>query len=129
LKGIDNPTSNTEIYDPPGTWSPGQNTVSQLVNAETSEVGLAVLMPDGYVIYFGADRSTGASYLFDPSAGAWSSALSFPVIDGGQFDCADAPAALLPDGNVIVQASPDVFDKPSHFFEFSINKRGKVTLT
>jgi hypothetical protein len=85
-------------------------------------------MPNGYVIYFGADISTGANNIFDASTGAWSVAPSFPVIEGARYDCADAPAALLPDGNAIVQASPSVFEKPSHFFEFSMDKKGNTRL-
>jgi hypothetical protein len=36
----------------------------------------------------------------------------------------DGPAALLPDGNVLVQASPgENGQPPSHFFEFSLSKK------
>ncbi|HEY3637526.1 MAG TPA: hypothetical protein VGK90_05185 [Rhizomicrobium sp.] len=129
-KGENNSTSNTEIYSTAsGTWSAGQNTVSQLVDAGSHEIGPAVLMPNGFVVYFGADHSTGANNVFNSSTGEWDSAPPFPVIGGAQYDCADAPAALLPDGNVIVQASPAVFQKPSHFFEFSMNKKGTAKLT
>jgi len=31
---------------------------------------------------------------------------------------ADGPAVLLPSGNVLVEASPGVFNPPAHFFEF-----------
>lgn len=118
--GIDNTVSSTEIYSPSsGSWSAGQNTASQLASV-SHEVGPAVLLPTGYLVYFGADLSTGANNLFDPATGAWAAAPGFPVIDGGQYDCADAPAALLPDGNAIVDASPYVFRKPSHFFEFAM---------
>jgi hypothetical protein len=34
------------------------------------------------------------------------------------FDIADGPAALLPNGNVLMAASPGVFRPPIHFFEF-----------
>ena len=37
--------------------------------------------------------------------------------------------AVSPDGNVFVQASPGIFDTPSHFWEWSINKKGKAKLT
>jgi hypothetical protein len=128
-KGSENTISNTEIYaTSTGAWSAGQNTVSQLVDEMSHEEGPAVLMPTGFVIYFGADHLTGANNLFNSSTGVWSAAPAFPVIDGGQYDCADAPAALLPDGNVIVQASPGVFERPSHFFEFSIDKKEKTAL-
>jgi hypothetical protein len=128
-KGSNNQASNTEIYTTfSGDWNSGQVTASQLIDSLSHEIGPAVLMPNGYVIYFGANRYTGANNLFDASTGAWSSAPSFPVIDNAQYDCADAPAALLTDGDVIVQASAGVYQKPSHFFEFSISKKGAATL-
>jgi hypothetical protein len=51
--------------------------------------------------------------------GFWTPSPSFPDVSGvGQFDVADGPAALLTDGNVLVAASPGVFQRPTHFFEF-----------
>ncbi|HTT83617.1 MAG TPA: hypothetical protein VMF67_09045 [Rhizomicrobium sp.] len=50
-------------------------------------------------------------------------------VGGTIYDCADAPAATLPDGNVLVQASPGTYEEPSHFWEFSISKTGTVTAT
>jgi hypothetical protein len=44
------------------------------------------------------------------------------------YDCADAPAATLPNGNILVQASPGVYQSPSHFWEFRIStKTGNVS--
>jgi len=50
--------------------------------------------------------------------------MDFPLVPGQthHFAVADGPASLLPNGNVIVQASPvrngDPFNAPSHFYEF-----------
>ena len=35
------------------------------------------------------------------------------------YSCADAPAAILPDGNVLVMASPGFGNTPSHFWELA----------
>jgi hypothetical protein len=45
------------------------------------------------------------------------------------YACADGPAATLPDGNILVQASPSSFETSSHFWEFRISARGKATAT
>ncbi len=50
-------------------------------------------------------------------------------VNGAVYNCSDAPAATLPDGNVLVQASPGTFNTPSHFWEFSVNAKGKVKAT
>jgi hypothetical protein len=41
------------------------------------------------------------------------------VIGGKRFDVADGPAAVLPDGDVLVDASPGDYDPPSHVFDFN----------
>jgi hypothetical protein len=88
---------NTELYNPTtGTWSSAGNTPSSLV--ALCETGPAVLRPDGTVIAFG---STGSTAIYNSSTGAWSSG---PTIPSG-FVAQDVPAALLPNGNVLVAAS------------------------
>jgi hypothetical protein len=118
-----------EIYSTSsGTWTTPGQTASQLTD-DQQEIGPAVLRPDGTVIQFGANATTGYNNVYVTSSGTWGTAPSFPVIDGSQYECADAPAALLPDGNVIVQASPPGQTSPSHFFEFSLNKKSGMNLT
>ena len=115
----------TWIYDPStGQWTQGPNTASYLSDGTTFDLGPAVLRPDGNMIQFG---DNGNNNLYNTSKDTWSVAAKFPLRG---YDCADAPAALLPDGNVFVQASPGVFNNPSHFFEYSISaKTGKDKLT
>ena len=45
------------------------------------------------------------------------------------YSLADAPAAVLPDGNVLFAASPDyqAFVNPTHFFELSFSSPGTIT--
>lgn len=85
----------------------------------SQEVGPMVLMPNGTVLAMGA---TGHNNIYTPGAspldpGTWTAAPDFPV-DGGQLDIADGPACLLPNGNVLADASPGVFNTPSRFLEF-----------
>ena len=51
--------------------------------------------------------------------GTWSAGPSFPVIGGQQYDVADGPAAVLPDGDVLVAASPGDYTPPAHVFDFN----------
>ena len=98
------------------------------------EIGPALLRPDGTVF---ASGGTGFNDVYDTSSGTWSSGPSFPTITDTysvnscvisnkteQLVAADAPAALLPDGNVLIAPSPVdnqpacEWVPPTVFFEF-----------
>ena len=122
--------SSFEIYDPStNAWTSG----TTLVNlADTGpgvgtsrEVGPGVLRPDGTLFYF-SGNSLGQNAEYDTATGFWTNAavMDFPLV-GGQtyhYAVADGPASLLPNGNVLVMASPVIntspFNTPSHFYEF-----------
>jgi hypothetical protein len=75
-----------------------------------------VLRPDGTVFATGA---TGHNAIYDTVSDTWSVGPDFPNVPGeGQYDIADGPASLLPSGNVLCAASPGVFRRPTHFWEF-----------
>ena len=103
-----------------GSWASAGNTANDVVDAGSHELGPAVLRPDGTVFQVGA---TGNNDVYTISSGAWTAGPSFPL---SGYDEADGPAALLPDGNVFMQASPGVFNTPSHFFEFDGTKITQV---
>ena len=112
-KGLGQNFSLTELYDPSsGTWTAGPNTASNLVDAGSHEIGPGVLRPDGTVIWFGGAPNNN---IYDSNANTWSNAPDFPL---SGYDVADGPAVLLPSGNVLVEASPGVFNPPAHFFEW-----------
>jgi len=102
---------------PPGTWSLAGKTPFFLGNNcglhIVPEMGPAVLRPNGTVFQAGANSKTA---IYNSSRGVWSKGPSFPA----GFGVAVGPAALLPDGKVLVQAgniSP-CFTAPSLYFEF-----------
>lgn len=100
-------------------WISAGNTPHSLEDPNSQEMGPQVLRPDGTVFCTGA---TGFNAVYTPGpnitdAGTWADAVKFPVV-GGQLDIADGPACLLPNGNVLCDASPGVFNSPSHFYEF-----------
>jgi hypothetical protein len=117
---------NYEIYDPAnGKWHSGRRsgTIVQLWDSypnsanSSHELGPAVLRPDGTVFATGATGAPGLpghTAIYDTHTKTWTAGPDFP--DG--LDAADAPASILPNGNVIVQVSPGVFNLGSKFLEW-----------
>jgi len=111
--------THAERYNPKnGRWGSAGNTFVVLPSNGNMnivpELGPAILRPDGTVFVGGATEN---SALYYPSAskvgtGFWIPGPTFPT---GVM--ADAPAALLINGNVLVDTSP-FFNTPSTFFEF-----------
>ena len=123
-----------EIYDSAtNSWGTAGSTVVNLADTgagtvNSKEVGPAVLRPDGTLIAFSGTNS-GQNAVYNTATGTWAAtgvAGDFPAGPGAShFAVADGPACLLPNGNVLVMASPvyptnppGVFNPPSHFFEF-----------
>jgi hypothetical protein len=102
-----------QIYDPTtGAWTtPTNNTVVNLVDPGSLELGPMPLLPNGTVFAAGATTNNA---IYTPSSGTWASAPKF----GGTLDIADGPAAVLPNGNALFDASPGVFNNGSKFFEW-----------
>jgi hypothetical protein len=114
---------NFETYDPAsGKWtSPGGGTKVQLwdsaaacggVNFASAEVGPMVLRPDGSVFATGANGCGAAHTAI--YKGSWKAGPDFP----GDLGIADGPAALEPNGKVLMMASPLVFNTPATFLEW-----------
>lgn len=113
----------TEIYTPStGSWASAGATPVPLIDAR-GEVGPQLLRPDGTVFTAGA---AGSNAIYDSATGAWHAGPSFPVIGGSRFDAADGPAAVLPDGDVLVAASPGEYTPPTHVFDFNGTTLTKV---
>jgi hypothetical protein len=116
--------TNSEIYDPPaGSWSSAGSTIVRLWDSATHcggrnhasfEVGPGVLRPDGTVFYTGANRcGAGHTAIYNSNTGIWTPGPDFP----DSLDIADEPAALEPNGKVLMMASPGIFNAPSTFLE------------
>ncbi len=123
---LNDPTgTNSEIYDPStGSWSSAGSTIVQLWDSHGSyEVGPAMLRPDGTVFATGANGAgAGHTSIYNLSTATWTPGPDFP--DG--LDIADGPAALLPDGNVLMMTSPGIYQNGSVFFEWDGSKLNQV---
>ncbi len=108
---------NSELYDPStGSWSSAGSTIVQLTQANSQEIGPAVLRPDGTVFATGGTSNTA---IYNTATGGWSVGPTIP----NSLHIADGPAALLPSGNVLIDASPIDGNGESaccfQFFEFN----------
>jgi hypothetical protein len=127
----------TEIYDPVNrTWTNAGNVPTQLSDCNTAngnnasfELGPNVLTYYSSVLAFGGTTSTTvpsamAIYTITSSqGGTWSAGANQPSTCGaaGNLPCtmADAPAAAMPNGNVLIAASAGLFANPTYYFEYS----------
>lgn len=117
--------NNTEIYsEATGTWTTVENTPNTVVDAGSHELGPAPLLPNGLVFQIGATAHTA---VYNYLTGHWTAGPDMPVIDG-QLDSADGPAAVLPNGHILMQVSPGVFNAPSHFVEVEVVDETHVTM-
>jgi hypothetical protein len=101
-------------------WTGAGNTGVKLADPGSLEIGPILLRPDGTAFAMGASASgAGHTSTYTPPSnprdpGTWNQGPDFP----GGNDMADAPAALLPDGNVLCETSPGIFNNPVTFYEY-----------
>jgi hypothetical protein len=126
--------SSFERYTPStNTWGGSGPTPVNLADtggspvANSKEVGPCASRPDNQLVCF-SGNSLGQNAIYNPSTNTWShaAAMDFPAgPNGGHFAMADGAAASLPDGNILVMASPVTntvtFSAPSHFYEMSLS--------
>jgi hypothetical protein len=114
--------TNSEIFDPAansgaGAWTTAGSTIVSLPSnggmGIVPELGPHLLRPDGTVVAFGA---TSHNAIYDTAAGTWAATQDFPT-NGVQQLMFDAPAALLPNGNILAATSA-AFAGPYHIYEF-----------
>lgn len=125
-----------EIYDTAtGVWSLAGKTADRVSDSTNFELGSAALTPQygsqGTIIQFSGVSVSGqtpVNDIYDVASGVWRSGLVLSY-EGVDYTEADAPSATLPDGNVLMQASPGYGNTPSHFWEWKISSKGVVTAT
>jgi hypothetical protein len=126
--------TNSELYTTStGTWATAGSTIEQLWDSAAAcggevdasyEQGPDVLRPDGTVIATGANScGAGHNSIYNSATGTWTAGPNF----SSDLDIADGPAALLPDGNVLLDTSPLIFNNGSKFFEWDGTKLNATT--
>ncbi len=124
---------NTELFNPSNnTWSFAGFTPSSPVNPfPVVEIGPQVEMPGGNTFVVGSGSSTQEAptpcttdtetqtALYQYKAGTWTAGPEIPTIDNQEYDSADGPGSILPDGNVLFDASACVYNVPTHFFVYN----------
>jgi hypothetical protein len=124
--------TNSERYNPAtGTWSSAGSTIAQQSDCtgnKSFEVGPLVMRPNGTAVSFpGITTGTGQTAIYDTSTNTWSLGPLMPSVAGVPYTMADAPAAVLRNGNVLLAMSPsnwpasNTFPAPTHYFELDIN--------
>jgi hypothetical protein len=120
---------NARAYDPAqGTWSLVASTPVTIPDTcGTFEIGPAVTRQDGTVVAFGGNTCTASpadpTAIYNPAQNVWNQGPNVPATCGtdGATSCmlADAPAVVLPNGNVLFSASAGFNKRLAHFFEFT----------
>jgi hypothetical protein len=124
---------NYELYDPTtGTWSVAGTTPVQLWDSAAScggqsrasfETGPALLLPNGTVFATGANScGAGHTAIYNINSGTWTAGPDFP----GNLDIADGPAALEPNGKMLMMTSALIFNSNSIFFEWDGSNLAQV---
>jgi hypothetical protein len=109
-------------------WVTAGSTPGDLIEDSSKEIGPGVLLADGRVLFVGSTGRT-AIYTMPPiasQAGSWVAGPTLPVQAGQQLIAKDAPGCLLPNGKVLLAASPvsgcpanqQGYCPPTYFFEF-----------
>ncbi len=109
--------SNVNTTDPPKLLSS---------SSVGNELGAGLLLPDGRAFFLGGNGNTA---FYSPSANQWSAGPALPTKNGQQLVAADAPAAVMPNGDVLMALSPIgtadsqgnnyTFPYPTYIYEFN----------
>jgi hypothetical protein len=126
---------NTELFNPStNSWSfAGATAVggSPVDPWPVVEIGPQVELPGGNVFVVGAGSSTDEAptacttdtttptALYNYSSGTWTAGPTIPAVGGEEMDSTDGPGSILPDGNVLFDASACVYNTPTHFFVYN----------
>ncbi len=104
----------SELYDyTTGTWSCAAELPTQLWQQADQELGAAIQMFNGKVFQLGG--SVSASAVYDVASNTWAAGPTPP----NGLDQADGPAALEPNGLVLAQLSPGLFQSGCQFMEYN----------
>jgi len=114
---------NSEYYNPSTeTWQTAGTVPVNLTSG--FEIGPQTLRPDGTVWIAGA---SGLSATYNSKNGSWAQGPTFPTCCGTgskaqQLDVADGPSSVMTNGEVMVIASPGLYNAPAYAFVYNGKK-------
>jgi hypothetical protein len=113
-----------------GTWVDAGTPPAELSAASVGyELGPAMMLPDGRAFFAGGINATA---YYTPSTGTWAAGPNMPSVGGVPLCMADAPGAVLPDGNLLLLMSPQgglvggAYNFPSPSYVFELNPKLNV---
>jgi hypothetical protein len=122
------------VYNPAtGAWTAIAPTNTQQADCsgkKSYEIGPLVALPNGKVVSFpGLTTGAGNTAHWTTGGSGWTTGAVMPSWDlnGVPYTMADAPAAVLPNGNILVAMSPsnwaasNSFPAITHFWEYNAN--------
>jgi len=139
-----NPTSAEQYVPSSATWVSAGNTPVPLPDpafCANGEIGPAVLRPDGTLVAFGgyslvdckggtSPSPTDPTAIYDSNTNSWTQGPNLPTVCGAASSAgcttADAPAAMLPNGNILFAAAPGYTTAGTHFFEYGSASSGNA---
>lgn len=108
------------------TWVTAGNTLQNLVLPSSLELGAALTLPDGRGFVIGGTPHTGLYTMpgTPTGTGTWANGPDFPTINTRMIGAEDAPAAVLPNGHVMITGGPvtangGTYETPTYFFEWA----------
>jgi hypothetical protein len=118
-----------EVYNiATGAWTATLNATGssapQLLSSSAVgyELGGAEMLPNGKVFQLGANGNTA---IYDPSTNTWSAGPQIKDKAGNLLGADDAPASILPDGQVVFTAdfgpTSGTFSPPTELFDYDYN--------
>jgi len=111
-----NSLKSSELYDyTTDTWTCGPQTTVQLWQQSDQELGAGVLTYNNTVFQSGGNVN--ATNVYSVAGNVWSAGPTPP----GGLDQADGPGALEPNGKVLVEYSPGLFQGGCQFMEYDPN--------
>ncbi len=119
-------SQNSTRYIPQtNTWVTDGNLTDVIYDTYGEESGCGLNLPNGKAIFFGATQHNA---IYTPtgnhSAGTWSSAADFPMIQGSYVGQPDAPGDMMVNGHILLACSPvgtsarNEFLAPTYFVEY-----------
>ncbi|HXB12270.1 MAG TPA: T9SS type A sorting domain-containing protein [Bacteroidia bacterium] len=122
VMNIDYLSLNSERYIPKlKKWIKDSSLKNRVMDITTGEMGAGFLLPNGKLIFL-SDTTYTAIYTpsGDTSKGTWTQGPAMPIAAGIPLGACDAPAAMMPNGNILCALSPaGTGNAPVYFYEFN----------